>query len=46
MQVAAVRPEIMLLAASLDMEDSCWEERLRTGVMFFGGRGLTEVGCV
>ncbi|XP_064395390.1 E3 ubiquitin-protein ligase UBR4-like isoform X5 [Halichondria panicea] len=33
--VAAVRPEIMLLAASLDMEDSCWEERLRTVVRLF-----------
>ena len=26
-----MRPEMLLLMVSLDMEDSCWEQRLRTG---------------
>ena len=26
-----VRPEILLLTTSLSMEDSCWEQRLKTG---------------
>ena len=31
-QASLVRHEMMLLTASLEMEDSCWEQRLRTGL--------------
>ena len=30
-QTSAVQPEIQLLTASIAMEDSCWEERLKAG---------------
>ena len=33
LQAAAVQPEINLLTASVGMEDSCWEQRLRTGMV-------------
>ena len=38
---SSVRPEILLLSDSLRMEDSCWEQRLRTGrwVVVVGGGG-------
>ena len=28
---SAVQPEVQLLSASVSMQDSCWEQRLRTG---------------
>ena len=44
-QASLVRPEMLLLMASLDMEDSCWEQRLRTGrwVGMAGGQGQGDV---
>ena len=28
---SAIHPEMLLLTACLEMEDSCWEQRLRAG---------------
>ena len=47
---SVVRPEIMLLTDSLKMEDSCWEQRLRTGqfmeaVASWGRGGVPAFGC-
>ena len=29
---SAIHPEMLLLTACLEMEDSCWEQRLRAGM--------------
>ena len=31
---SAIHPEMLLLTACLEMEDSCWEQRLRAGKCF------------
>lgn len=45
LQASAVRPELLLLSSSLDMEDCCWEQRMRTGerVMVNGCEDKGEV---
>ena len=40
LQASMVRPEILLLTTSLRMEDSCWEQRLKTGPV--GNRDFTS----
>ena len=37
---SAIHPEMLLLTACLEMEDSCWEQRLRAGtvVLYSSGR--------
>ena len=34
LQASMVRPEILLLTTSLSMEDTCWEQRLKTGTAY------------
>ena len=35
MQVSGVSREMLLLSNAVEMEDSCWEMRLRCGRIFF-----------
>ena len=32
---SAIHPEMLLLTACLEMEDSCWEQRLRAGTYIY-----------
>jgi len=32
---SAIHPEMLLLTACLEMEDSCWEQRLRAGIYLY-----------
>ena len=42
-----MRPELLLLSSSLDMEDCCWEQRMRTGERgMVNGRGVEMCVCV
>ena len=34
---SAIHPEMLLLTACLEMEDSCWEQRLRAGTFLYEG---------
>ena len=33
---SAIHPEMLLLTTCLEMEDSCWEQRLRAGTVYSG----------
>ena len=44
LQASMVRPEILLLTTSLRMEDSCWEQRLKTGPI--GNRDLHQLSLL
>ena len=39
---SAIHPEMLLLTACLEMEDSCWEQRLRAGTFILVNEKLNH----